>query len=54
VDATTEGFIPGKNSQASVEFKLMVQAESGAEEFVTHSSHLPLMLTVVLVNEAYV
>src|ERR1017187_9755257 len=35
-----------------MEFKLIVQPEIGLE-FVTHNSHLLLMITVVLVNEAY-
>lgn len=35
-----------------MEFKLIVQPDRGLE-FVTHSSHLPLMFTVVLVSEAY-
>ena len=36
-----------------MEFKLMVQPESGVAAFVTHSSQRPLMFTVVLVSEAY-
>src|ERR1700677_3998191 len=48
-----DGRMPGKNSHESTEFKLMVQPKIGAEELVTQSSHLPLMLTVVLVSEPY-
>ena len=53
VETTVEGLTAGKNSHASAEFKLMVQPESGVKEFVTQSSHLPLMVTVALVSEAY-
>ena len=53
-EATIEGSTAGRNSHASAEFKLIVQPESGVEEFVSHSSHLPLMFTVAFVNEAYV
>jgi hypothetical protein len=35
-----------------MEFKLMVQPESGVEELVTHNSHLALIFTVVPVSEA--
>jgi hypothetical protein len=36
-----------------MEFRLIVQPDSGVVELVTHSSHLALMFTVVLVKEAY-
>src|SRR5690348_10529598 len=45
--------MPGRNNQASMEFKLIVQPESGVVEFVTHSSHLPLRFAVAPVSEAY-
>ena len=42
----------GKNNQASTEFKLMVQPESGAV-LVTQSSQRLLSVTVALASEAY-
>jgi hypothetical protein len=47
-----EGFTPVKNSQASMEFRLMVQPGIGLFAAVTRNSQRLLIVTVVFVSEA--
>jgi len=50
VDAATDGRTLGRKSHASVEFRLIVQPDSGVLELVNYNSQWPVIVTVVFVN----